>query len=99
MPIQQRGPWPSKSKYKTGPEARAALDAAGASLAEKRKRLYAEMNAAREPLLAQSAGKRTKEQEKELEGIKFLTAQRCVRRRNDSASAELAIPYRAWRAC
>lgn len=65
-------PMPSKSKYKTGPEARKALDAADAKFAEKRKRLYAEMNAAREPLLTVNR-KRTKEQEKELED-KFLTA-------------------------
>lgn len=65
-------PMPSKSKYKTGPEARKALDAADAKFAEERKRLYAEMNAAREPLLTVNR-KRTKEQEKELEN-KFLTA-------------------------
>ena len=66
------GPIPSKFRYKTGPEARKALDAADAKFTEDRKRLYAEMTTAREPLLTVNR-RRTREQEKELED-KFLTA-------------------------
>ena len=66
------GPVPSKSKYETGQEVRKALEAADMDFAKERKRLYAEMSAAREPLLTVSR-KRTKDQEKELEG-KFLAA-------------------------